>query len=193
MTNNAVRDGAGNVILTGGAAVGRKGYDDSYIVVADAVALAQNKSHLSIMNASDSGVRLRMKELYLVNNSLTAVTGVAARFDIMRATAHSSGTDITPRKLNTQHDDLPVGVTIKTGATVTDGALLMPYTTNTDEVTAANTAVANFLQQLLNILPNKDGMAPLTLNPGEGFHIKQITNTIVGSFSWVLTMTAEPI
>lgn len=189
-----IKDKAGKVLIPANAInPQRERAYGTYYLLADAVTFAQNKSHMSIINGAGSGVKLRVRKIFQVNNSLSAVTGVACRFDFMRATGHSSGSAVTPQKADSSAADLPAEVTVKTGATISgESGLLFPYTCQNDEVTAANTAVANYLAQLMNAVPEGEDIQPLTLNEGEGLTIKQITNTVVGSFAWLAIITAEP-
>ncbi|MDI3512435.1 MAG: hypothetical protein PWQ61_3202 [Betaproteobacteria bacterium] len=161
----------------------------TFFAVADAVALAQNKHHISIFNATvDKMVTVR--KLFQINNQLTAVTGVALRFSAFRSTAQSAGTAITPVTADT-NDVLPAGVNVATGATVTNGGLLFPYTTQSDEISAANTAVANYLTQYGNLMLESPEIKELRLRPSEGFTVQQITNSTVGSFAWLMAFTVD--
>lgn len=162
----------------------------TFYVLADAVAFAANKHHLSIMNAAGSGKLVSIKKLFHINLSLGAVTGVALRFDIKRATAVSAGTAITPQSCDTD-DAFPAGITINTNGTVTEGALLYPVTTQNDEITAANTAVANYLAMMINLQPESPELKEFRLRPGEGFTVKQITSSTVGSFAWFAVITVD--
>ena len=162
----------------------------TFYILADAVAFAANKHHLSIMNTAGSGKLLSVKKLFHINLSLGAVTGVALRFDVKRATAVSGGTAITPQSCDTD-DTFPAGITINTNGTVTEGALLYPVTTQNDEITAANTAVANYLAMMSNLQPESPELKEFRLRPGEGFTVKQITSSTVGSFAWFAVITVD--
>lgn len=162
----------------------------TFFAVADAVALAANKHHISIFNGAGSGKMVTIRKLYQINNQLSAVTGVALRFSAFRSTAQSAGTAITPQTADTD-DTLPGGITVATGATVTNGGLLFPYITQSDEMTAANTAVANYLSQFGNLMMESSELKELRLRPNEGFTIQQITSSTVGSFAWLLAFTVD--
>lgn len=163
----------------------------SYYAIADAVALAQNKHHIGLFNGSGSGVVVAVKKLFQINLSLSAVTGVALRFDIKRTTAQSSGTAITPVTMDTDNPSLPAQVVCATNPTITESSLLFPFTTSSDEVTAANTAVANFLTQYNNLILESPEMQELRLREGQGITVKQITSSTVGSFAWLIAFTVE--
>lgn len=163
----------------------------TFYALADAVAFAANKHHLSIMNAAGSGKMVSIKKLYHINLALAAVTGVPLRFDVKKASVVTGGTAITPVSCDTD-DTLPAGITVATGAaSVTEGAILYPVTTQNDELTAANTAVANYLAMMTNLQPEGGEIKEFRLRPGEGMTIKQITSSTVGSFAWFLVFTVD--
>lgn len=162
----------------------------TFYAFADNVAFAASKHHIALMNAAGSGKMVSVRKLFHINLALSAVTGVALRFDVKRATAVSSGTAITPVSCDTD-DTLPAGITLATGATVTEGALLYPVTTQNDEITAANTAVANYLASMMNLQPEGPEIKELRLRPGEGMTVKQITSSTVGTFGWLLVFTVD--
>lgn len=162
----------------------------TFYAVADAVALAANKHHISVFNAGGSGKMVTVRKLFKINLSLSAVTGAALRFSAFRSTAQSAGTAITPVSADTD-DTLPAGITVATGATVTNGGLLFPFTTQSDEIAAANTAVANYLTQYNNLMLESAEIKELRLRPGEGFTMQQITSSTVGSFAWLMAFTVD--
>lgn len=162
----------------------------TFYALADAVAFAANKHHIAVMNAAGSGKMVSIRKIYHINLSLLAVTGVAVRFDVKKATAVSAGTAITPQSCDSD-DTLPAGITVATGATVTEGALLYPVTTQNDELTAANTAIANYLMQATNLQPEGIEIKEYRLRPGEGLTVKQITSSTVGSFAWLIVFTVD--
>lgn len=164
----------------------------TYYALADAVAFAANKHHIAVWNNAGSNQVLALKKLFHINLSLAAVTGVALRFDAKKVTAiPTGGTDITAQSVDSLNPSL-ANVTIKTNATVTEGALMFPITTQNDEITAANTAVANYLAQIGNLAIEGVETQEWRLRPGEGLTIKQITSTTVGSFAWLAVFTVEP-
>lgn len=162
----------------------------TYYALADAVAFAANKQHLSIFNNAGSNQIIAIKKLFHINLSLSAVTGVAVRFDVKKTTAQSVGTAITANSADSTNPALS-GVQIATGATVTEGAILYPITTQNDEIIAANTAIANYLMQFGNLALEGVEQQEYRLRPGEGMTIKQITSTTVGSFAWLMAFTVE--
>ena len=163
--------------------------EETWYALADAVAFAASKQHISILNATGSGMVVRVRKIFPCDLSLASVTGVAVRFDFKKATAHSAGTVITPQAADSSNAALPAQVTVRTGATVTEGALLWPYTCASDEVGATQAFPSAQLMQALNSIPEGDEVQELTLREGEGLTIKQITSSTVGSFSWLMVFT----
>ena len=164
---------------------------DTWLALADAIAPAANAYPISILNATGSGKVVQLLELRYIPLALTAVTGVGVRFEVhLGITAHSAGTAITPRAFDSTQTALPAQVTVRTGGTITGGTLLYPFAINNDEIplTLINHDMAG-----LNVLPAlRDSRAvPLTLRPGEGLGIKQITSSTVGSFGWMCVFTIE--
>jgi hypothetical protein len=161
----------------------------TFFAVADAVTLAANKHHISIFNGTADKM-LTIRKLYQINVQLTAVSGVALRFNAFRTTAQSAGTAITPVAADTD-DTLPGSITVATGATVTNGSLIFPYVTMSDEMTAANTAVANYLSQHGNLMMESIELKEMRLRPSQGFTVQQITSSTVGSFAWLMAFTVN--
>ena len=162
--------------------------EETYSAVADAVAFAANKHHITLFNATGSGVTVRVHQIRPINLSLAAISGVGIRFDVRRATAASAGTTVTPEKFDTNNSNLPAGVTVRTNGTVTNGNLLYPFAMNNDEIplTALNTNM-----QMKNIFFNELKNQPFVLRENEGITVQQITSSTVGSFAWLIIFSVE--
>ena len=166
----------------------------TYYALADAVAFAANKQMISIYNAAGSGKLIVLKKLYLINIQLTTVTGVAVRQDIKRFTAvHTAGTAVTPVPCDSTNPALPAGVTVKTGATVTDVTLLFPLTFANDEVGATQAFPSVQLQAGINWFIEGSEVQEIRLREGEGLTVKNITSTVVGSFAYMLVFTVDDL
>ena len=165
---------------------------DSWIAYADAVAFAASKHHLTIFNATGSGVTVKVRKLYAVNLATSAAVGIVQRFDIRRATASSAGTTITPVSQDTNNTALPAGVTVRTNGTVTNGSLLFPWITSTEEETAAVPLSKTVFQQAVNIIPEGPEVQEITLRANnEGMTVHQTVSSTVGSFGWIIGFTVE--
>lgn len=162
----------------------------SYCAFAGPVVLAQNKHHISVFNGAGSGVILRLRKLFFTNMQIAAVTGVGIRMDLRKISTCASGTDLTIQKHDSAIATLPAQVLVQSGATCTDAGLNCALTFHNDEAVASGNNQSDY--QHLNWLPEGEGIAPPTLREGEGFTVQQITNSIVGSYGWLLIFTAEP-
>ena len=165
---------------------------DTWWVGSGSAAFAQNKHFLSGLNASGSGKVVKLRRLVLVNQQLAAVTGVAVAFEIKKITAHSGGTALTPVAADSADAALPAQVTFRTGATsVTEGAYYYVYCTNNDEVGAAGGFTLSALQVVANLAFDDRNMQSLTFREGEGFTMKMVTATTVGSYGAFAVFTIE--
>lgn len=164
---------------------------NTYIALADNVACAQNKQHISILNAVGSGKKVKIHKLLQISNTLTAVTGVGVRYDVKKITAHSVGTSITPEKMDSSNAELQAEITVRTGATVTEGNTLFPITLANDEILLTGGSASNDFRSALNYLPDTDETQKITLREGEGLTVKQITNSAVGAYNWIIVFTVE--
>lgn len=162
----------------------------TYYCLAPSVALAQNKHLLSIYNDAGSGYLIRIPRLSIVNMSLTTIYGVGVELDFMRTTSQSGGTVITPQKADTADANLAAGIHIAAGATIGEGDWLWPMTINNDEIPLTGNAAP--LSEF-NLIPRGLDIKPLCIRPGEGFSIKQITNTAVGLWSVLAVITVEDV
>lgn len=166
----------------------------TYYALADAVAFAANKHMISIHNATGTGKMIVLKKMFLINLSLSAVTGVALRQDVKRFSAvHTGGTAITATTCDSTNPALPAGVTIKTGATLTDVALLFPIVFTNDETGATQAFPTTALQAGINWLPEGQEVQEIRLREGEGVTIKNITSTTVGSYAYMLVFTLDEL
>lgn len=164
----------------------------TYYALADAVTCAQNKQVISILNDTGSGKVVALKKLFIINTQLSTVTGVALRSDVKRATAHSGGTVVTPASADSANPAIPAQITVRTAATsVTESTLLFPLTYTNDEVGATQAFPSAQLMAGLNWFPEGAEVQEVRLREGEGLTIKQITNSTVGQFAWLIVFTID--
>ena len=164
----------------------------TYYALADAVTCAQNKQVISILNDTGSGKVVALKKLFIINTQLSTVTGVALRSDVKRATAHSGGTVVTPASADSANPAIPAQITVRTAATsVTESTLLFPLTYTNDEVGATQAFPTAQLMAGLNWFPEGAEVQEVRLREGEGLTIKQITNSTVGQFAWLIVFTID--
>lgn len=163
----------------------------TFDVLADAVAFAANKHHLTLFNGIGSGVVLRLRKLFVTNLQTGTATGVVVRFDVKKATTASAGTTLTPQVHDSSDTSLPAQVTVRTGGIVTEGALLFPWVTSNEEEKAGEALSKSLFQQSVSLLPEGPEIKEYVLREGEGLTIKQITSSTVGSFAWLCVFTVD--
>jgi hypothetical protein len=167
----------------------------TFVVMARETTLGNNKSMMSIVNTSGSAVKIKLRELFIINTQTTAVTGIIADFEIRRCVSHSAGTSLTPQAYDTS-DTLDSSVTVRTGATIgTESAsILKHFEWSSDEwgVGALDTEGSDHAKQVsTNILTQAKDCKPLTLRANEGITIKHIINSTAGSFDIICVFTQE--
>ena len=167
----------------------------TFTVVLLNVASANNKSLISLLNATGSTVKIKLRELKLVNSQNSAVTGVVCDINMYRMTGHSAGTSVTPLAMDTT-DTLNVNVTARTNATIAgEGANpLLHIDISTDEWGAGTLDTESFnhgLQSLNSFYRVAPKTKPITLNAAQGLTLKCVTNTTTGIFDIIMVFTQE--
>lgn len=157
------------------------------------VVVGNNKSMLAIQNTGTSVVRIR--EIWIINDRTTAVTGVAGEFQVNRITSFTGGTAVTPIGYDSI-DTLPSGISCSTGATVVgeDANSLRRGRWSTDEWGTGTTDVESFdhaIQQTEPFWRQTPNGKALTVRQNQGLHIKFATNSTAGAFTIRLIFTTE--
>lgn len=164
----------------------------TYSVVAELITVGNNKSMLAIKNTGTSIVKIR--EIWIINDRTTAVTGVAGEFRAHRIASFSGGTALTPVSFDTQ-DSLPSGITCATNATVaSETSLLRTGKWSTDEWGPGTQDVESSDHALQNTEPfwkQTPSGKPITIRQNQGMHIRFATNSTAGEFNIRLTFTTE--
>jgi hypothetical protein len=164
----------------------------TFSVVAENITVGNNKSMIAIQNTGTSVLTLR--EIWIINDQTTAVTGVAGEFRVHRIASFTGGTALTPATFDTT-DSLPAGITVATGATIaTETTLLRTGKWSTDEwgtgtldVEANDHAAQNngpFWKQT----PSGKG---LVIRQNQGVHVRFATNSTAGAFNLRFIFTTE--
>lgn len=158
--------------------------------------IGNNKSMLSIQNATGSGVTIRIISISIINVQTTAVTGVIAEFNLFRFATHSAGTLITASPYDTTRT-LNGSVTCRTGATIASEATnpMMRWLWSSDEWGTGTLDVESSdhgLQSLAAAWTCNPAISDgIVLNPNEGIHVKQTTNSTKGTFDVLIEFIEE--
>lgn len=167
----------------------------TFIAFAQNIASANNKSMVSLENASGSEKKLKLRDIRIVSMQNTPVTGLVMEFQLRRATSHSGGTSITPLAFDTA-DTLSGSITARTGATITgeSASVFMKWRWSTDEWLQGATDVESFdhtINQTFSTYLTQAKMKPITLNANEALTFKCVTNSTTGLFDFQLLFTEE--
>jgi len=159
----------------------------TYLAWANDVAPAASKHMITLFNASGSGVVVEVYDLQAYLLQIAAVTGVTLRWDILKCSASSAGTTITPEQFDSAAAALPAGVTVRTNGTVTAGNRLGGRIVSGEELTTAltNAPGANGID-LLPMLKNQKAK-PIVLREGQGITVQNVTSSTVGTFGLSVT------
>lgn len=165
----------------------------TFTVFIDAVAIGNNKSMISLLNTGNKIVTLR--EVYIQNNQTSAITGVIAKLGVFGITAHSAGTSLTASSRDT-NDSLDGGITIRTGATVTEvGAVKRRWYISTDEWGTGTLDVEANQAMFLNSFPlyRQEGLQVkgVVLRTNQGISLKCETNSTNGNLDIFAVFTVE--
>jgi hypothetical protein len=164
----------------------------TFSVVAELITVGNNKSMIAIQNTGTSILKLR--EVWIINDRTTAVTGVAGEFRLHRITSFTGGTAITPVSFDT-NDSLPAGITVATNSTVSgESSLLRTGKWSTDEWGTGTTDVESTdhaFQQVEPFWRQIPSGKPITLRQNQGAHIRFATNSTAGEFNLRFVFTTE--
>lgn len=169
----------------------------TFSALAKNIAIGNNKSMISIVNTSESTVKIKIRELYLINSQTSAVTGVISDFSLFRCVTHSGGTSITPQSYDTA-DSLDSSVTVRTGATIgTESATAFKrWEWSSDEWGVGSLDQEgndHNTQTNINLVRQEKGCKPITLRANEGLTFKHTVNSTAGSFDVIMVFTQEAL
>lgn len=157
------------------------------------IANAQNKIYIALFNSSGSGKIIKIREIWIMNAQLTAVTGVGVEWNIDNInSAPTGGTTLTPRKMDSQNPNLPGQIVIQEAPTGGANKVFtwFPVYLSNDEIIGTQ-----FGAVLCNMIPVYPAIPKecqdITLREGEGIQVKQITNTTVGKAYVLIVFTVE--
>lgn len=168
---------------------------DTFNAIVQGVITGQNKSMFSMVNLSAK--KIKIEEIYLVNAKTTSVTGISGTFEVRRIIDHTGGTLITNIETYETGDMLASGVTLRTGSSVIGESsnLLWKSVFSTDDhgiVIEDVNSTEHIFQTMFPIFVKKTISAKtITLKTNEGFTIKFLQNSTVGSFDIFCIFTQE--
>jgi hypothetical protein len=170
----------------------------TFSATARAIAPANNKYMLTIMNPASSGKIVKVWRMWLLNSATSSVSGIMNKLELRRISARTAGTSITCGCHDTAATALgTVAVdTLSTAVSEVTNALIRRIVYSSDEITIA--AVANdeleTLQPLMCIWDGGYGDAnvnPIVLREGQGLTLKNVISTKVGTVELMAEFSVE--
>jgi hypothetical protein len=164
----------------------------TYTAWANDVAPAASKHMLTLFNGVGSGVVVEVYDLRAVLLQIAAVTGATLRWDVLKCSASSAGTTVTPELFDSGSAAIPAQVVARTGATVTAGTRLFGAIIAGEEITTAQTNLAG--NPGIDLLPmlNRPKAKPIVLREGQGITVQNVTSSVIGTFGLSVTFTVLP-
>lgn len=173
----------------------------SYRAVWDSIAPAQNKYMALLFNTSTT-YNVLVHRIYLRHQNITAATGVVLDMTLLRVSAFTTGTAITPVPLDPANT-LPSGISADhNSSAVSDvsGSSLGRYVTTAEETALASTDVlvaARVTERGALIYESGGGIEPIWLRGAtaaqRGIAIKNATNSTAGTMNFTIDFTVVAV
>lgn len=163
----------------------------SYLAVFDRIAPAQNKYMATLWNGA-SGRKVVVQRVWVYNWQITAVSGVYLEQEMRRITARTAGTTVTPVAQDT-NDTLTSGIAADhNSSAVTDSSLLRRVIASSEELALVQGGPPPWTFWAAGLQYERmEGTRGIVLRQNQGLTIKNITNSTVGSVSYVYEFTDE--
>ena len=160
----------------------------SYVATVLNSAVGASKNHLTFVNTSNRIIRIR--RIKISANITAAITGAIIMITVegIQATFPTGGTDITPRKMNTNFENLPTGIEIK-AAPAANVNIVSNYVLDFGAIGVEEAVSTNNLN--LELLKKDNEFSSLMLNENQGFVIKQGTVAGAGAINIKIDFTLD--
>lgn len=152
-----------------------------------------NTVHWDLFNA-DAALLVRVLSIRQMPSIVTAVTGAAFAWQLMRTTAvGTGGTSLTPWLPDTSQTALDADVTARSKPTggATASTVLRDYSLHGEETNTGNyVASANAGIELVPWPLAQEGKG-IVLRQNQGLRCVQVTNSAAGNTGWCITFSVE--
>jgi hypothetical protein len=173
----------------------------SFRAVFDDIALGNGKYVAVLFNANTS-YNVVVQSIRVAHANLTAATGVIAEMELLRISAFTTGTAITPLADDPALDTLPASISADhNSSAVSDvaGGLIRRFHRTGEEMllTAASLLLEGSTYRGSLVYERKDGMRGITLSgataANSGLAVKCVTNTTEGTVNIEIEFSVEPV
>lgn len=165
----------------------------SFTVFFDGIVPGANKYMATLWNGSAS-VKLVLKEITLVSTQTGGVSGTVLNQELRRILARTAGSPV-PISAENSLDTETTGVAADSNSSnVVDGALIRRFIHTGEEVGLTGSFVSGILATLGGVVYRWiDGTRGLTLQPGQGLSVKNITASVTGSCGYLMKFVEVPL
>lgn len=163
----------------------------SYVAAITNSAAGANKNHVTFVNTSNRILRIRKIK---VGANITGTIGGAIVMISVEglspppATFPTGGTLITPRKMNTNFENLPTGIEIR-AAPAANVNIFADYILDIGAIGVEEAVTTNNLN--LELLKKDNEFSSLVLNTDQGIVIKQGTAAGAGALNFLIYFTLD--
>jgi hypothetical protein len=174
------------------ATSGASGTSPTFYAVFDRIAPAANKYMATLFNTSATK-KLIVYRVNRYNWQVSSVTGQTLDQYLARITARTAGTNVDIHSADTA-DTLPSGVSADTNSTaVTESHILRRMFASSEEANLSNSNFYNALtlDYSVAIYDRTQGTRGIVLRQNEGLTIRNVTNSTVGSVSYLFDFIIE--
>jgi hypothetical protein len=173
----------------------------TFRAVFEDIAPAANK-YMAVLFNTNTSFDVVIQRIYAIHSNISGVTGVLLEQDLLRISAFTTGTAVTPLADDPETDTLPSGISAdhnSSAVSVVSGGMIHPanFVTAEEMILAATNFQlnrANLNGQL--IYERKDNERGITLSgttaANRGLAIKNLTSDTAGSVSYSIVFTVEP-
>lgn len=174
----------------------------AYRAYFDGIAPAQNKYMALLFNTSTT-YHVDVNRIYLLHNNVTSATGVILEQSLIRISAFTTNTAVTPVAIDSGDIALPSGISADHNSSavsdVASSTLVRIVTTGEELVVAStDTLIASRIPMRNAIIwESGGGIKPIRLRGAtaaqRGLAIKQSTNSTAGAVSYIFDFTVVPV
>lgn len=155
----------------------------TYTLSATGITLAANKALLGVFNGSGSGRVVRVYRVWVLNNQVTAVTGVVGVLELRRITTGSGGTAISPVQHDSNNESFPAQIVAASNMSVTTGDLIIRSFWSSDEPQAGTISIDEIqtvpaMNLVFDTAYSGTNVEPIVLREGYGLALMNITSTV---------------
>lgn len=168
----------------------------TYTGLMDGATFAAGKSMATLWNGSGSGKIVKVYRIFILNNQLSAISGILTNMEIRKITNTSGGSNGLVIKHDSNSAAVPSEITFTTGSNDTISNLLKTVIWSTDEPLVGGNSLDEYemipsFNIIWDIGYGDSNITPLTLREGEGVTVKHSGSFSQGQCDIIFEFTLE--